>query len=176
VYAKVAWAGVAVNPLMVNAGPGSYIPVKLTTRAFGVSCCMEPPVAAKDPNVAFETEKPPPVEIIVSSRLNGPKCVVIGTIEKSPSPAPEVCESRAMNIVDVRSVVRFSVTEKPAKGRDPLSKSACKTVVQILIVASRNKRRVETRRLMVKPPRESLCDSIPNRKLNCLGLYDSEIE
>jgi hypothetical protein len=23
VYAKVAWAGVAVNPLMVNAGPGS---------------------------------------------------------------------------------------------------------------------------------------------------------
>jgi hypothetical protein len=116
---------------------------------------MEPPVAAKDPNVAFETEKPPPVEITVSSRLNGPKCVVIGTIEKSPSPGPEVTESRAMNIVDVKSVVEFSVRENPAKGKDPLSKSACKTVVQILIVASRNRRRLETRRLMVKPPRES---------------------
>jgi hypothetical protein len=118
--------------------------------------------------VAFETEKPPPVEIIVSSRLNGPKCVIIGTIEKSPSPGPEVTESRAMNIVDVRSVVEFSVRENPAKGKDPLSKSACKTVVQILMVASRNRRRLETRRLMANLLESLLCDSSPNRKLNCL--------
>jgi len=147
VYAKVAWAGVAVAP--GNAGPGMYVPVMSTTRAFVVSCCMVPPVATKDPKLAFEMEKPPPIGTVVSVRVNGPKSVVIGTIEKSPFPTLEVCESATVNVVDVLRLVTFSATLNPAKGRDPLSKSACKTVVQIVIVASRNRRRIEGRRLML---------------------------
>jgi hypothetical protein len=38
---------------------------------------------------------------------------------------------------------------------DPVIALACETVVQIVIVASRNRRGVEARRFMVKPARES---------------------
>jgi hypothetical protein len=111
---------------------------------------MEPPVATKDPKLALEMEKPPPLETVVSVRLNAPNGVSGSTIEKSPDPRPEVTDSRAVNTVDVKRVVEFSLAEIATKGKDPLIALACKTVVQIVIVASRNRRRVEVRRLMVK--------------------------
>jgi hypothetical protein len=153
VNAKVTSAGAAVNP--TNDPSGVNVPVRSTNKAFVVSLMIMPPVATKDPNMAFEMEKPPPVPTVVSVRLYPPNDVPTGTIAKSPFPALEVTESVAVNVVDVMRFVEFSATPSPAKGIDPLISSACKTVVQILIVASRNRRRVEFRRLIVKPPRES---------------------
>jgi len=170
----VASAGVAVSP--GNDDPGVYVPVKSTTRPLAVSCCMEPPLATKVPKPEFDIEKPPPDEIEVIIRLNIPNDVIGSTIEKSPAPALEACESVPVNIVDVVRSVPFWVTLNPAKGMDPVIALACKTVVQIVIVASRNSRRVKVRRLMVNLLESPLCDSVPNRKLNCLGLYDSERE
>src|SRR5215469_15008832 len=95
-------------------------------------------------------ENPPPVETAVSVRLNAPNDVINGTTEKSPDPAPEVSVSVPVTVIDVLRLVPFSVTETPAKGRDPLISFACNRIVQAVIVASRKKkRRIEARRLMV---------------------------
>src|SRR6516165_2940956 len=153
-----------------------YVPVKSTTRPFAVWCCMEPPVAIKFPKLGFEMEKPPPPEIEAIIRVNPLNGVIADTIEKSPFPVLEVSESVPVNIVDVVRSAPFWVTLNSAKGKDPVIALACKTVVQIVIVASRNSRRVKVRRLMVNLLESPLCDSVPNRKLNCLGLYDSERE
>jgi len=130
--------GVAVNP-----GNDVYIPVKSTIRALDVSCCMEPLFAVKDPKLAFEMVKPPPLEIEAIIRVNPLNGVIADIIEKSPFPVLEVSESVPVNIVDVVRSALFWVTLNSAKGKDPVIALACKTVVQIVIVASRNRRRVE---------------------------------
>ena len=137
----MASAGVAVSP--GNDDPGMYVPVKSTTRPFAVWCCMEPPVAIKFPKLGFEMEKPPPPEIEAIIRVNPLNGVIADTIEKSPFPVLEVSESVPVNIVDVVRSAPFWVTLNSAKGKDPVIALACKTVVQIVIVASRNRRRVE---------------------------------
>jgi hypothetical protein len=101
---------------------------------------METPVATKLPWPAFEMEKPPPFETVVSVRRNGPNDVIIGTLEKSPNPAPEVSELIPVTVVAARRLRLFSVTETPANGMDSLicmdslSSFAGRRVVHTVIV------------------------------------------
>jgi hypothetical protein len=102
---STTWAGAAVSPM--SNGPGVYVPARSTTRNSGVSFNMEPPVAAKVPSPGFEMENPPPVETVVSVRVNGPNGVPNATLNgaKSPVPKPEVIVPTALKVV---AVLRFS--------------------------------------------------------------------
>ena len=67
------------------------MPVRLTSRKVPVWWTMVPPEAMKLPYVAFEMEKPPPVDTVRSLRLMGPKVVMNGITEKSPVPRDDGC-------------------------------------------------------------------------------------